>query len=45
MIEPIGQLGEVLQLVIWLLIAIVVGIMTIAGASRSGPSRRPVNRV
>lgn len=30
-IEPIGQLGEVLQLVIWLLIAIVVGIMTIAG--------------
>ena len=29
--KPIGHLGEVLQMVLWLLIAIVVGIMTIAG--------------
>lgn len=29
--EPIGQLNEVLQMVLWLLFAIVIGITTIAG--------------
>lgn len=29
--EPIGQLNEVVQMVLWLAIAVVVGIMTIAG--------------